>query len=288
MAPMDMSGLSEELSRAYSLLGWVEDPYSPSGKQRFEGTLRHMKLLVDHEWVKDLVSGRDVVRILEICSGTGFGGVALAKTLIGEGTEAELLLTDLRRDALKVAEKWGREVLGREIEVSVADAREVHKLGRRFDIALIYGLSTPHFDPWDIARVFASVSEALVDDGIFVIDEADRRYTVFLTRGYKEVLAESASEGRLVVSFHMGYDPLRGLCKRVFADLIKRAEPVTLSMFLWGLAEVASLAWLFFNDVDLVNLGGVRYFILGREPRRALSPGDLREPALLRKIGGKA
>jgi len=119
----------------------------------------------------------------------------------------------------------------------VADAREVRKLGRRFDIAPIYGLSTPHFDPWDIARVFVSVSEVLIGNGIFVIDEADREYTIFLTQGYKEVLVESVSEGRLVASFHAGYDPLR-----VFVVLTKGAEPVTLSTFLRGLAEVASLA----------------------------------------------
>ena len=124
----------------------------------------------------------------------------------------------------------------------MADAREVRKLGRRFDIAPIYGLSTPHFDPWDIARVFVSVSEVLIGNGIFVIDEADREYTIFLTQGYKEVLVESVSEGRLVASFHAGYDPLRDLCKRVFVVLTKGAEPVTLSTFLRGLAEVASLA----------------------------------------------
>jgi len=44
----------------------------------------------------------------------------------------------------------------------------------------MYGLSTPHFNPWQLERLFASVAQVLDDKGIFVVDEFDRRYTIFL------------------------------------------------------------------------------------------------------------
>ncbi|MEM0172842.1 MAG: hypothetical protein QXN53_04205 [Thermoproteota archaeon] len=46
-------------------------------------------------------------------------------------------------------------------------------------------------------------------------------------------------------------------------------------------AELASLTWVFFKDVDLVGLGGARGFIVGVAPRRLLKPEALGEPSFI-------
>ena len=232
-----------------------------------------MEILVSHEWVQNIISRRKV-KVLEICGGTGIGGIALAKVLVSKGVDVDLLTTDLRGSALEIAKKWSREVLGRDIRVEVIDAREVHKLGERFDLSLMYGLSTPHFDPWDFIKVIASVCEVLDDDGIFVVDEGDRRYSIFITQGYKWSLAEAYNEEgkvkRMVVSYHVGYDPIRGVCRRAFVDYINPRNIMVMDMFFWSIAETSSLLWLFFEDVDAVNIKPNYYFILGYRPRRKL------------------
>ncbi|RLF07902.1 MAG: hypothetical protein DRJ64_02110 [Thermoprotei archaeon] len=80
---------------------------------------------------------------------------------MNKGIDIELLVSDLHEDALKVAEKWCSEFLGKRIRSSLIDAREIHKLNEKFDICLIYGLSTPHFDPFSLARLLASVNTVL-------------------------------------------------------------------------------------------------------------------------------
>ena len=180
-----------------------------------------MEMLVGHEWVREVIS-RKKIKVLEICGGTGIGGIALAKVLTDRDVNVDLLVTDLRRNALEVARKWGKEVLERDIRVEAIDAREVHKLNEEFDIVLMYGLSTPHFNSWNFIKVVASICEVLSNDGIFVVDESDRRYSIFITQGYKWSLAEAYTEEgevkHMVVSYHVGYDPIRGVCRRAFID----------------------------------------------------------------------
>jgi len=51
---------------------------------------------------------------------------------------------------------------------------------------------------------------------------------------------------------------------------------------MWGLSEVCAFMWTFFNDVDLIQLEGIRYFILGYSPRKKLKSSELKEPTLLK------
>ncbi|MGY4707607.1 class I SAM-dependent methyltransferase [Candidatus Bipolaricaulota sp. J31] len=263
----------DRLCRFYSVFPWFEDPESARGKRYFEVTLGFMEKLLDHPWMKGACA-RGRLKVLEVCGGAGFGGIALAKLLQEKGVEIDLTITDLREEALNKAAKWAERELGKGIETVLLDAREAHKLDEKFDIVLMYGLSTPHFDPWELVRLFSSVGDALCDGGIFVLDESDRRHRIFLTVGYKWALAEAADE-RFTVSFHTGYDLYRGTVKRHYLDLHAPDEPVEMETFMWGLAEVAAFVWCFFEEVDLVQLRDVRHFVLGRGPRGRLSPGDL-------------
>ncbi|RKX70284.1 hypothetical protein DRP53_05550 [candidate division WOR-3 bacterium] len=267
----------DKLSQLYSVLPWPDNPESKAGQEYYETTLGFMKRLIQHPWLEEILSRRKKIRILEVCGGAGYGGVALSRTILNRASSVSLLITDLRKKALARAKKWGTQVIGKRVETLVIDVKKIHTLRRKFDLALMYGLSTPHFNPRELVRLLSSVSDRLEEDGIFVVDEMDRRYTIFLNVGYKWALAEGAEEDRLAVSFHSGYDPSKGTFKRVFIDLARRGTPVTLETFMWGLAEVAAMMWIFFKAVDLVQLRATRHFILGYRPRKILKPQDLKE-----------
>jgi SAM-dependent methyltransferase len=271
--------LSNKLSQFYSIFPWPEDPESQQGKIYFDATLENMSRLLDHPWMTQAISIKRKVKILEICGGTGFGGVALARVLSQKGVNVSLLVTDLRKEALGLGRKWGSNILGSEVQTQVVDVREVHKLRKKFDIVLMYGLSTPHFNPWDMVQIFASVGQSLNDDGLFVIDESDRRYHIFMVQGYKWSYAEG-DDDQLALSFHTGYDPIKGASKRTFLNVKDIAKPVSTDIFWWGLAEIGAFLWTFFADVDFMTATPRRHFILATRPRRLLKPKDLRTPTV--------
>jgi len=271
--------LSDKLSRFYSMFPWPENPESEQGKIYFNATLQNMSRLLDHPWMTQVISIKRKVRILEICGGTGFGGVTLAKVLSEKGVNVSLLVTDLREDALDLGKNWSSKILGSEVQTQIVDVREVHKLSKKFDIVLMYGLSTPHFNPWDMVQIFTSVSQSLNDDGLFILDESDRRYEIFMVQGYKWAYAEGQG-GQLGLSFHTGYDPVTGSSKRTFLNVKDIANPVTMDIFWWGLAEIGAFLWTFFADVDFMSATPRRHFILATRPRRMLKPRDLRTPTV--------
>ncbi len=277
--------MGERLEELYRLVPWPEDPRSEEGKRRYVEALSQMRKLLGHEWLKQLLESRRKVSVLDVCGGTGIGGVALARALQEAGVEVDLTILDLRRNALEVAFRWGREELGREVQVVEADARRAHEIGLRADIVLMYGLSAPHFDPWDMARLFSSVSEVLNSDGLFVIEETDRRYSIFFLQGYARALAESAGEDSLVASFHVGYSVRRGTFRRATVKLPSAGRVVVSDFYFWGLAELMTLAWLFFEDVDFLPVRrSYSGFILTCKPRGRLRPSDLsRDPRVLRE-----
>ncbi len=263
-----------ELDRVYSLLPWHGDPYTPEGRKRYERALEEFSELKTHPFISNLP---DEPRILDILSGEGVGGVALSKSL---GRRVKLYLMDLREKALEVAKRFSREELGEEAEILVHDATKVHEVLKDLDLILMYGLSTPHFDPWGAIRLLASVSESLGDDGVFLVEEADRRYWVFYMTGYKEMSAEFRGE-EPVLSMHKGYDFRRGTFRRVHYSLL-RGEMAELEVYFWGVADFLSLMWLFFQEVDLHALDYKRYLLLARRPRRKIRPDDLELPSMLR------
>ncbi len=273
----------DRLIQFYSVFPWFDDPGSERGRAYFEETLAAMGRLLEHPWMGAL-SARGRAEVLELCGGAGFGGVALAKLLTEKGVDVKLTITDLRPDVLERARTFGAEELGKVPETQVLDARKVHELGKNLDIVLLYGLSTPHFDPWGLTELLASVGEALKDEGLFVVEESDRRYRIFLMLGYKWALAESAEEV-LTVSFHTGYDRYRGTVRRHYIDFGSGSGPVEMETFMWGLAEVGAFMWCFFREVDFLQLRGERHFILGNGPRRTISPGDLSRPRAVGEDG---
>lgn len=272
--------MKDKLSEFFKIFPWPSDPETTEGKEYFNSTIKNMEKLFEHIWFKDILK-KEKIKILEICAGAGFGGVALAKLILEKKLDVELIITDLRKDILLKAKKFGEKTLGKKVLTKMIDAREVQKLKKKFDIVLMYGLSTPHFNPWEIIKVFIGVTESLDDNGIFIIDELDRR-SGFFTRGYQYLLAEG-NENKFIISFHSDYDIIKGTFSRTFFNPILSKKPITMELYFWSLAEIGALTFLFFEDVDFVPLGSTRHFILGYKPRRLLTYENLKEPLLFRK-----
>ncbi len=268
---------SKKLSEFYSIHPWPDDPETKEGKLYFERTKEFMGRLLKHRWIERLLENGKV-RILEVCGGSGFGGIALAKHLLERNVDVEILITDLREDALEKAKRWA-EKLNLNASTMVMDAREIHNIKDSYDIALLYGLSTPHFDPWELVKLFSSVSWILNDEGIFIVDESDRRYRIFLNTGYRWTLVEGDGS-KLSANFHLGYNLLRGTFRRVYLSLTEPSKPVEMETFMWGLAEVGALMWVFFRDVDLIRLKDDRYFVVGYHPRKRMQPYEFGNPSV--------
>lgn len=289
------------------MYGFPEDPRSTLGTQRYQKAVKKFRIVVKHEWFGDIIR-RKKIRILEICSGMGIGGVALAKVLGEKNVDVDLILTDLRDDALKIAKEWGSRKLGKDIEIIKIDAKEIHTLGTKVNIILMYGLSASHFNPWDMIRLLASTSETLVDKGIIIMEESDRIYRIFYQQGYKEVLPERINGKRIIVTAHAGYNMAKGTFDRAVVvltseeldaikgylengrariDLVNRSKPVILAYYFWGLAELMAFTWLFFEDVDFIKdpEGNIMQgFIVARKPRRKItSTTFVKDPKILRR-----
>jgi len=264
----------EKLERVYRMGIWLEDPYTNEGRERFERALDFMRKAVKHPFIENILKLRKI-RILELCGGTGIGGIALGKALSEKGVDVDLLITDLRASALEIAKRWSMDVLGKEARVKVLDAKEAYKLNERFDIILIYGLSIAHFSPWDFILVLCSVNDIVDDKGIFIIDQIDIRHSILMRLGYKEFVVERVDEDRAIISIHAGYDIIKGTAKRLYINLINK-ERVLMDVCYWGLAELASLVWLFFKEVDFIRMLGDRYFILAKGPRRKFTMKELK------------
>ena len=281
MAVVLILGGNKLIEELYALNIWPTDPHSEFSQRRFREAVEVFGRLMEHDWFQELLR-KEKVRILEICAGAGIGGVALAKVLMERGVDVELLLTDIRENDLELGSRWGSEVLGRKVDYVKMDSRRVHELGRRFDIALMYGFSSPHFDPWDMVRLQASVSECLADDGILIMDEGDRRYSIFYQTGYARILPERIDNERALLSLHAGYNFKRGTFKRAYLDLKNPSKTVITEVYFWGLAELMAMVWIFFQDVDFYELRRGAGLILGYKPRRKIRIGDLQtQPRVL-------
>lgn len=261
------------MERLYRLFPWVEDPFTAEGLSRYRAAVSEFKTVVTHGWFRELISGRRELRLVDLCSGAGIGGVALAKVLTDSRVKVGLTLVDLRRDALGKAAEFRLRELGSKPEVLVGDVLELGGPGleRSFDIALIWGLTTPHFSPWEWVRVLANVSRLLVEGGLFAYDEADRVYSVFYLVGYKDVLPELVEGDRVVLSVHKGRDFRTGYFSRAVLNILS-GEREEMRVYFWDIASSATLTWVFFSDVDYLPTrrphSGV---VLARKPRRSVN-----------------
>lgn len=266
---------SEELSKAYEIADWGDDPWSERGRRRYEEAIKTFRSLMRHDWFSALP---DEVSVLDIGAGRGIGGVALAKVLKEGGRRVELLMIDLREEALRDAERFAREE-GIDAKARVHDALRAHELGR-FDVVLMYGAILAHFDEWSFIRLLSSAAEALRGEGIVIIEELDRVNYIFRA-GFKDMLMERRDPSNPSLSYHLRYDPVKGTYTRVLLRL-KDMKAVEIGVNFRSIAHIASALWAFVSDVDIISKGEGFYLVLGKGPKRGPSPAELtRDPRVL-------
>ena len=264
----------ERLEKIYSVFPWPEDLHSVEGRRRFEEACSVFREVIEHPWVRSIL-GKQRIRVLDVCGGTGIGGIALAKVLIERGLGIELVINDLRASALDKAARYAKEVLGIDIETLCCDATELHRLGVKADIVLMYGVSTPHFDPYRMIQLSASLARVVNPEGVVLIEEFDRVYGLLCRVGFRALTVERADEESAVITLDAGYDVKRGVFRRLFLDLVSMNRAV-MEYRMWDVASVAAILWVFFRDVDFKPLRSyLRGFLIAKEPR-GLDPDEYR------------
>ncbi len=256
------------LEELYEVLEWPSSPLSTNGKRRMVESMELLLKVLRHEWLNRLLS-KTRVKIVDVCSGGGVGGFALSKILIDMGIDVELVLIDVRPRALMEALRFRDEYMPMiNLEALSLRAEDLHVVRERFDVAMLWGFSMPHFDPWKALRLFASIASVLSEEGVLLIEEVDRMLSIFLGPGYQYVYPEGFGN-RALISMHRGYDIARGVVKRLLVDLVKGVAISHEVHLNWTVALVASMLWLFFDDVDAIitdkSVG--KAVILGWRPR---------------------
>uniref|UniRef100_UPI00261748B8 class I SAM-dependent methyltransferase n=1 Tax=Thermococcus sp. TaxID=35749 RepID=UPI00261748B8 len=190
------------LEELYRYINWRMDPRDKKARDRFNRIVGFFKSLT---WLPQ--GGR----VLDLCAGTGIAGVALAKA-----TDARLLtVLDARKEDLGLALEWVKTAgISPELRTVQGDARELANLVGEHDVAVLWGYTMPHFDPFDAVRLFANVALVLSDDGVFMIEDMDRVYWILYRVGYRRFLIEGRNGNYTIASMHEGYDFERGTFRR--------------------------------------------------------------------------
>ncbi len=267
---------ASHLEEVYKVFPWPEREGQSGWELRKRKAREIFSKVLKHIWVKELLerlwnSNSQTVRILDLCAGTGLGGIILAKTLKELYSipvdNLELTAVDLRETALKLSAELaiseGLENL--KLITKVIDVLSIHQLRREYDIILLYGLTTPHFSPWEIAKMLLSVKELMNPNSLLMIEESDRRYTILMREGYQRILPEG--EGKeTILSLHAGYNPLTGKVKRLIYKLNSNLEPTELEAYFWGVAELATIMSLIFSKIDVIEISQYHYMLLSKSP----------------------
>ncbi len=241
------------LERLYRVIGWTEDIDTPEGRKRLQESIEKMGKVINHPSIQELILGKDKITIIDVCSGKGIGFIALAKAILQKhDVRIEIIAVDLRQSALEKAEKYAEEELGIKIKTYVHDVARLWELGVSADIGLLYGFSTPHFNPYDMVRLAAGMASILGSKGAFLVEEADRIYSTCQRTGYKDVIPDYVDENKVVLSIEAGREPLKGINRRLIIDLIS-GNRVMSEFRLWDIAGTASILWCFFRHVDFIR-----------------------------------
>ncbi|NJE77214.1 class I SAM-dependent methyltransferase [Thermococcus sp. ES12] len=263
------------LEELYRYINWRMNPGDEKARERFEKIERFFREISD-----ELPSSG---RVLDICAGTGIAGVALAKV-----TGARLLtVLDARKDDLELAREWLKLAgIRPELRIVPGDAREVNKLVGEHDIALLWGFTMPHFDPFDAVRLFAGVALSLSDDGVFLVEDTDRVYWIMYRAGYRKFLVEGKRDGYTIASIHEGYDFVRGTFIRGYYLLPGFRRISGVDFHYWDISTQLAIGRIFFREARLIpgkghgteNVWGVLYFIKPRKDVAKLVLKDFNAP----------
>ncbi|WP_456451170.1 methyltransferase domain-containing protein [Palaeococcus sp. (in: euryarchaeotes)] len=250
------------LEKLYRHLRWRMQPEDERARRRFERI---------RAFFESLNLPRNP-RVLDLCAGTGIAGAAASKA-----THARLLtVLDAREEDLEKAREWLKIAdINPGLQTIVGDVREVHRLVKEHDLAILWGLTMPHFDPFDAIKIFAGVSTVLSEDGVFMVEETDRLYMISRSR-YKDLLVETRGEDYTIISIHEGYDMRRGLFKRGCYKLPGFERIGEMETRLWDLASQLAIGRIFFEEARLITtaehgITGVSDVLYFRKPSKKVA-----------------
>ncbi|AEH24163.1 class I SAM-dependent methyltransferase [Pyrococcus yayanosii] len=256
------------LEELYRYLRWRMDPEDERAVERFRRIVKFFESL------PDLPGGG---RVLDICAGTGIAGAAVAKA-----TGAKLLtVLDARREDLEKVSAWvDIAEIGPDVRKVIGDARNVAELVGKHDIAVLWGLTMPHFDPFDAVKLFAGVASILSDNGVFLIEETDRVYGILYRIGYKDMLIEAKGGDYTLISLHEGYNIMRGMFRRTYYKLPGFDKVAEQEFRLWDIASQLAIGSVFFREWRLIGreehgVVGVSDVLYFRGPRKDVAKAVL-------------
>ncbi|MBP1911473.1 hypothetical protein [Thermococcus stetteri] len=143
------------------------------------------------------------------------------------------------------------------------------------DVAVLWGYTMPHFDPFDAVRLFANVASILSDDGVFIIEDMDRVYWILYRAGYKKFLIEGRRENYTIASMHEGYDFVRGTFKRGYYIRPGFKKISDVDVHYWDLATQLAIGSVFFKKAELITQEEhekkVGDILLFRKPRKEIA-----------------
>ncbi len=263
--------LEKRLELFYEIFPWAEDIESPEFMRRFDEACRVFSELIDHPWIIEILSGKRIIRILDVCGGVGIAGIALAKVLVDRGFSVDLTVHDVRSSALEKAKSLAKRVLGIDITLLKENALELYRHSISTDVAVLYGLTTSHFNPYELILLTSTIAWFLKPNGVFLVEESDRTYSIFYRAGYRDVLPEYVGEDRVVLTLHSNYNPRTGTFSRLALE-VPSMRRVSIESRFWDIAGVASILWMFFEDVDFKSIRTPYYGVLIAHRPRGIDP----------------
>jgi SAM-dependent methyltransferase len=249
-------------SNLYELYFWPDDPSSERGQKYLQETFYYFQKLIDSSIISSNFLDKDEWNVLEICAGSGYGSLVFASLFPNK--KVNVLVTDTRDLFMENARLSA--ILGiNNVNFRQIEAMQISDFNKKFDVIIMYGLSTPHFPPKESIQLYSKVKEALSVDGFFILQEMDRRKALFLDgKYYKKAYAEGHNER--LVSEEIGYNVDDGTVQREYYSEKDPSSRVSSKSFFWSVAETDALLSLYWDKVDKVPLGGDKYFLISSEP----------------------
>ncbi len=240
---------------------WPMYPEDERSRDRF------LKMIQEFTKVISEIPDEKELSVLDIASGTGIAGIALSKVLTDFGRKVKLTLIDLREDDFVYAEEWMKFAeLDLEMTTRALDATHLEKLGEKYDIALLWGHSTPHFSPRELVRLFSSMRRILKEEGTALIQEKDRVFDIFYKSKYRSFLPERNG----IVSVDEGYDRDEGCFIRGYYHLDGFKLIARTRVRMWDTPLVCAILEIFFKNVRTLETPDSDIVVASHPRRRVL------------------
>jgi len=250
-----------QTNNLYDIYYWPDDPQSERGKKYLEETISYFKLLLTNYSLPAQFLDKEELNVLEICAGSGYGSLAFSSLFPNK--KINVLITD-KRDLLMESARLSAMLEINNSSFKKLEALKISELNKKFDVIIMYGLSTPHFPPKEIIKLYSTIKESLTFDGVFIVQEMDRRKVMFLDGNYyKKAFAEGY--GERLISEEKNYNIEDGMIEREYYSEKDPSKRVSTKSFFWSIAETDALLSLFWNKVEKVSLGGDKFFLLASE-----------------------